>query len=172
MTVLNDAALRLMLGPTAAIGPSSVDLHLGDELLRLPYGVTLDPERDQSALWQPVPLRDDGRWLLGRGGLYLGVTAEAVEAPDDHMVLLHGLSSLGRLGLLVHITAGLIDAGNRLFPTLELVSLGGAILLRPGMRIAQTTYHALSSPAERPYAGKYRADLVPVPSRMYLETIS
>lgn len=172
MTVLNDAALRELLGPTAAVGPSSVDLHLGGELLRLPYGVTLDPERDQSALWQPVPLRDDGRWLLGRGCLYLGMTAEIVTAPVDHVVLLHGLSSLGRMGLLVHATAGLIDAGNVLRVTLELVSLGGAILLRPGQRIAQITYHALSAPAERPYSGKYQSDLTPVPSRMWMETDS
>ena len=169
MTVLNDGALREMLGSTAAIGPSSVDIHLGDTLLRLPYGVTLDPERDQSDLWEPVPLRQDGRWMLGQGVLYLGVTREVVAVPERMMALLHGISSLGRLGLLVHVTAGLIDAGNSLTPTLELVSLGGAILLRPGMRIAQVTYHLLSAPAEQPYSGKYSGDLTPVPSRMHLE---
>jgi dCTP deaminase len=169
VTVLNDVALRALLGETAVIGPSSADLHLGDTLLRLPYGVTLDPEQDQSDLWQPVALREDGRWWLGRGDLYLGVTRETIPVPVDHMVLLHGISSLGRLGLLVHVTAGLIDAGNELKPTLELLSLGGAIRLRPGMRIGQVTYHALSAPSENPYFGKYKGDTEPVPSRMHLE---
>ncbi len=171
MSVLNDTALRQIFGAGAAVGPSSVDLTLGDTLLRLPYGVTLDPERDQSDLWQTVPLRDDGRWMLGQGALYLAVTRETLTVPRDLMALLHGISSLGRLGLLVHVTAGLIDAGNTLKPTLELVSLGGSILLRPGMRIAQVTYHELFAPAARPYDGKYRDDTEPVPSRMHLEAV-
>jgi dCTP deaminase len=169
MSVLNDVALRGLFGSTVNIGPSSADLTLGDAMLRLPYGVTLDPERDQAGLWESVPLRQDGRWLLGQGVLYLAITREPVVVPQDCMALLHGISSLGRLGLLVHVTAGLIDAGNSLVPTLELVSLGGSILLRPGMRIAQVTYHTLSAPAEQPYAGKYRGDTEPVPSRMFKE---
>lgn len=168
MSALSDASLREMFGADAAIGPCSVDLHLGDSLLRLPYGVTLDPERDQSALWEPVPLRDDGRWWLGQGVLYLGVTAEVVSVPADHVALLHGVSSLGRLGLLVHVTAGLIDPGNTLSPTLELVSLGGSIMLRPGMRIGQVTYHRLDQQSAG-YQGKYRGDTHPVPSRMWQE---
>jgi dCTP deaminase len=169
MTVLSNPDHLMDLVPGTRPGPSSVDLRLGSTLLRLPYGVTIDPERDQSGLWQAVPLRDDGRWCLGQGALYLGVTVETVNVPDDQMGLLHGLSSLGRLGLLVHVTAGLIDAGNALRPTLELVSLAGAILLRPGMRIAQVTFHALSEPAARPYDGKYRLDTEPTPSRMWME---
>lgn len=169
MSVLNDGALREIFGPTALIGPSSVDLTLGDTLLRLPYGVTMDPEIDQSHLWERVPLRADGRWQLGQGTLYLGVTRETVAVPVDCMGLLHGLSSLGRMGLLVHITAGLIDAGNALKPTLELLSLGASILLRPGQRIAQVTLHMLSAPAEQSYNGKYLADTEPVPSRMFRE---
>lgn len=170
MTVLNDAGLRKLYPDSLSVGPSSMDVHLGDSLIRLPYGVTLDPERDQSELWQDVPLRADGRWMLGQGSLYLGVTAETISVPIDHVALLHGISSLGRLGLLIHITAGLIDAGNELKLTLELLSLGGSILLRPGMRIGQVTYHQMTAPAEHPYRGKYLNDLWPVPSRMYQET--
>lgn len=169
--ILNDVRLREILGSSAAIGPSSQDVHLGDELLRLPYGVTLDPERDQSALWEMVPLRDDGRWWLGQGALYLGVTVETISVPDDGVAFLHGISSLGRLGLLIHVTAGLIDAGNSLRPTLELLSLGGSILLRPGQRIGQVTYHQMTGPALRPYDGKYRGDAMAVPSRMWLEAV-
>jgi dCTP deaminase len=167
--ILHDIALRKMLGACIAVGPSSQDVHLGDELIRLPYGVTLDPERDQSSLWQAVPLRDDGRWMLGQGTLYLGVTVETINAPADTVAFLHGISSLGRLGLLVHVTAGLIDAGNTLRPTLELFSLAGPILLRPGQRIGQVTYHQMLGLAEHPYDGKYRHDGGPVPSRMWKE---
>ena len=167
--ILSDGSLRVLLGDDAAIGPSSVDLHLGPNLLRLGYGVTIDPERDQAHLWSHVPLRDDGRWLLGQNSLHLGVTAEEITVPGDMVALLHGISSLGRLGLLVHVTAGLIDAGNTLKPTLELVSLGGSILLRPGMRIAQVTYHKLDALALAPYHGKYLGDSVPVPSKMFQE---
>lgn len=169
MTVLAHQALRDLLGDDAAIGPSSADLHLGDRLIRLPYGVTIDPERDQSDLWQDVPLREDGRWMIGQGALYLGVTAEPVAVPGDMLALLHGISSLGRMGLLVHVTAGLVDSGWRGNLTLELVSLGGSILLRPGQRIAQVTYHRLSSLTDRPYVGKYLEDQEPTPSRMFLE---
>lgn len=172
MSTLSSRELLNLFGPSFAVGPSSVDLHLGDTLLRLPYGVTLDPERDQSDLWETVPLREDGRWWLGQGALYLGVTRETVNVPGAHMALLHGISSLGRLGLLVHVTAGLIDPGNSLKPTLELVSLGGSILLRPGQRIAQVTYHTLTSPPLRPYAGKYAGDEMPVPSKMWQEAVS
>ena len=171
MSVLPDVQLEGMMSRDAVIGPASQDVFLGPRLLRLPYGVTLDPERDQSALWQDVPLRDDGRWCLGPGALYLGTTQEQIAVPDTLVGLLHGVSSLGRLGLLVHCTAGLVDPGwiGRL--TLELVSLAGSILLRPGQRIAQVTYHELASSCLRPYAGKYAGDMEPVPSRMFLEHV-
>jgi dCTP deaminase len=167
--ILPDFKLREIFGDDPSIQPASIDVHLGDRLLRLPYGVTIDPERDQSALWEDVPLRDDGRWWLAQNTLYLGVTLETVPVPHDAVAFLHGLSSLGRLGLLVHVTAGLIDPGNELRPTLELVSLGGTILLRPGQRIGQVTFHTLVAPVERPYGGKYKGDQEPTPSRSYLD---
>ncbi len=167
MSVLSDASLRALVGDSAAIGPASIDLHLGTRLLRLGYGATLDPEKDQSALWQEVPLREDGRWCLGARELYLAVTDEVVAVPGNMVALLHGVSSLGRLGLLVHVTAGLIDSGNALKPTLELVSLGGAMLLRPGQRIAQVTYHMLDQEVEQRYSGRYLGDTDVTPSRSW-----
>lgn len=172
MTVLADASLRTLLGTSEHVGPASVDLHLGDSLLRLGYGAVLDPEKDQSDLWSPTVTDEGGRWWLAQNALYLGVTAEEITVPGDMVALLHGVSSLGRLGLLVHVTAGLVDSGWSGKLTLEIVSLGGTILLRPGMRIAQITYHRLDAIATRPYHGKYLSDQVPVPSRMWQEAAS
>ncbi len=107
-----------------AVGPCSIDIHLGAQLLKLPYGQTLDPEQDQAGVWVDVPLREDGRWLLGARELYLGATLEGITVPDHMVALLHGISSLGRLGLIVHCTAGVVDAGWKEAPlTLEIVSL-------------------------------------------------
>jgi dCTP deaminase len=150
----------------AALQPSSIDLTLGDELLVLPYGVTIDPEVDQSDLWQAVPLRDDGRWLIGGHRLYLGVTAETVTMPPDCVGFLHGVSTLGRMGLVPHAQAGLVDPGWRGRLTLELILCGQAMLLRPEMRIAQLTIHRLSSCAERSYTGRYQSDTRPTPARV------
>lgn len=169
MSVLSDQSIRELLGETDHAEPASLDLHLGQSLLRLPYGLTIDPERDQSASWQAVPPREDGRWWLGQNCLYLGVTEEEISLPGDVVGLLHGISSLGRLGLLVHVTAGVVDPGWTGRLTLELVSLGGTILLRPGMRVAQLTLHRLDRLATRPYAGKYLSDRDPVPSRYWQE---
>ena len=100
------------------------------------------------------------------------MTAEEIAIPNDLMGTLHGVSSLGRLGLLVHVTAGLADAGFSGRLTLELVSLGGTILLRPGMRIAQLTLHRMTSPAEAPYSGRYMNDVDPTPSRAWKDGAS
>jgi dCTP deaminase len=151
-----------------AVGPCSVDIFLGAALKRLPYGQVLDPEADQSSAWLDVPLRSDGRWLLGAQTLYLGATLEDVTVPRDMVALLHGVSSLGRLGLLIHVTAGVVDSGWQDAPlTLEIVSLAASIYLRPGMRIGQLTYHRLDEVTDRPYDGRYQGDRGPTPSRSY-----
>jgi dCTP deaminase len=168
MSVLSDSSLRDMGLSPEHTGPASVDLHLGDSLLRLGYGAVLDPEQDQTDLWSPAA-QEDGRWWLSNGGLHLGVTQEDISVPGDCVALLHGISSLGRLGLLIHATAGLIDPGWSGRITLEIVSLGGTILLRPGMRIGQLTYHRLDTLATRPYSGRYLGDQTPTPSRSYLD---
>ncbi len=166
MSVLSAQSLCDLFEPDARIGPASVDLHLGDGLLRLGYGAVLDPELDQSALWAPANM-EDGRWWLGQNVLHLGVTQERVSVPGDCLALLHGISSLARLGLIVHATGGVIDPGNSLNITLELVSLGGTILLRPGMRIAQLTFHRLDELTVKPYSGRYLNDQQPTPSRSW-----
>jgi dCTP deaminase len=151
-------------------GPASVDLHLGHELLTLRSGTVLDPERDQADEWEPCPVASDGRWRLDRLHPYLSVTKQKISVSRRHVGLLHGISSLGRLFLLIHVTAGLVDPGWTESPlTLELMALGAPILLRPGMRIGQITLHELTSDCRHPYAGKYLHDQGAVPSRMHLE---
>lgn len=166
MSVLSDSSIRDMLGTDEHVGPASLDIHLGDSLLRLGYGAVLDPEKDQSALWSPAAM-EDGRWWVSHSGLYLGVSQEEITVPGDMVALLHGVSSLGRLGLLIHVTAGVADPGFSGRLTLELVSLGGTILLRPGMRIGQLTFHRLDKLATVPYRGRYQNDREPQPSRSW-----
>jgi len=177
VTVLSDRDLARLYPTAQAIGPASIDLHLGDALLTLEQGAVLDPEADQSALWKPVPRcvggAGDGRWRLEQGRPYLGVTRERLTVDSLHLALLHGVSSVGRLFLLIHVTAGVVDPGwtdGRL--TLELFPLGAPVYLRPGQRIGQLTLHELSSRCERPYGhadlcSKYQGDAVPVPSRSF-----
>lgn len=167
--ILSDRHLSCMY-PGSKPGPASIDLHLGDELKGLASGTVLDPELDQSDAWVPLELCSDGRWRLDRLHPYLGVTAERLTVDHRHVGLLHGVSSLGRLFLLIHVTAGLVDPGwTRSRLTLELMPLGAPILLRPGMRIGQITLHEMTSECVQPYAGKYAGDQGAVPSRMFQE---
>lgn len=170
MTILADRELRRVYPESPSIQPASIDLHLGESLLTLRSGTILDPERDQSGEWVPVDTAADGRWRLDHLRPYLGVTKERISIRNDHMGMLHGVSSIGRLFLLIHVTAGIVDPGwtdGRL--TLELMPLAAPVLLRPGQRIGQITLHELSGAAGRPYTGKYQGDCKPVPSRSYAD---
>lgn len=168
--ILADRELCRLYPESRAIGPASVDLHLGDQILGLRSGTVLDPELDQSAEWAPIERASDGRYRLDRLHPYLGVTMERLTVLPSHVGLLHGVSSIGRLFLLIHVTAGLVDPGwkqGRL--TLELFPLGAPILVRPGMRIGQITLHELTSECQRPYGGRYNGDQGVQPSRSYLD---
>ena len=172
--MLSDRDL-MRLYPGSRPGPASIDLHLGDELKFLRREVVFDPESDQSDEWMRLPLisrgEGAGRWRLHRGRPYLGVTAETISVSDEHVGLLHGVSSLGRLFLLIHVTAGLVDPGwERSRLTLELMPLGADIYLRPGQRIGQITLHELTSRCLHPYSGKYLGDQGATPSRMFRES--
>lgn len=173
MSVLAHQQLRYLYPAARLVGPASVDLTLGDTLLSLQPGTVLDPERDQSGEWSPVGLGSDGRWRLDRQRPYLGVTAERVDVPYHLIGLLHGVSSIGRLFLLIHVTAGVVDPGwsqGRL--TLELFPLAAPVLLRPGQRIGQLTLHQLTAPSLAPYSGRYSGDQTAVPSRSHLDGVS
>ena len=147
---------RVLLEPfdPGMVQPSSVDLRL-DRLFRVfenhryPH---IDPAEDQPELTRLVEPEDDEPFILHPGEFVLGSTYEVITLPDDIAARLEGKSSLGRLGLLTHSTAGFIDPGFSGHVTLELSNVATLpIKLWPGMKIGQLCFFRLSSPAENPY---------------------
>lgn len=159
-----------------AVQPASVDLRLGSPLLvedsaRL---ALIDPRQQSDMQWRTVELDESVPYALKPGEFALGITAENIEIPDDIVGRLDGKSSLGRLGLVVHSTAGFVDPGWQGRLTLELSNLSNIpINLYLGMKSSQLSFVWLSSPAERPYGSqglnsKYQGQMGPVPSRYHL----
>ncbi len=172
------AAGRIVIEPLGAnsVQPSSVDLRV-DRLFRVfrndttPY---IDPKQSQEDLTELVEVADDGAFILHPGEFVLGSTLERVALPDDLVARLEGKSSLGRLGLLIHSTAGFVDAGWDGHLTLELSNVATLpIALYPGMKIGQISFLRMTTPAENPYGSgaagsKYQGQRGPTPSRYYL----
>lgn len=172
------AAGRVGLAPhdPSMIQPSSVDVRL-DRYFRLfdnhryPY---IDPAEDQSELTHLVETPAGEPFILHPGEFVLGSTYEEVALPDDIAARLEGKSSLGRLGLLTHSTAGFIDPGFTGHVTLELSNVATLpITLWPGMKIGQMCFFRLSSPAEKPYgsaeySSRYQGQRGPTASRSSL----
>ena len=156
--------------------PSSVDLHV-DRYFRVfrndttPY---IDPKQHQEDLTELVEVGDDGAFILHPGEFVLGSTLERVALPDDLVARLEGKTSLGRLGLLIHSTAGFVDAGWDGHLTLELSNVANLpIALYPGMKIGQISFLRMTTAAEHPYGSeatgsKYQGQRGPTPSRYYL----
>jgi len=158
------------------VQPSSIDVRL-DRFFRLfdnhkyPF---IDPAEDQPELTRFVEVDASQPLILHPGEFVLGSTFELVSLPDDVAARLEGKSSLGRLGLLTHSTAGFIDPGFSGHVTLELSNVATLpIKLWPGMKIGQMCFFRLSSPAERPYgsaeySSRYQGQRGPTASRSYL----
>ncbi|MGH3585595.1 MAG: dCTP deaminase, partial [Pseudonocardia sp.] len=150
---------RLVLDPwnEAMLQPSSIDVRL-DRFFRVFQNsryTHIDPARQQDELTSPVETQGDEPFVLHPGEFVLGSTFEEVALPDDLAGRLEGKSSLGRLGLLTHSTAGFIDPGFTGHITLELSNVANLpITLWPGMKIGQLCLFRLSSPAERPYGSQ------------------
>jgi dCTP deaminase len=169
---------RVVLDPyePGLLQPSSFDVRL-DRLFRLfdnhKYAV-IDPSEHQPELTRLVETRGDEPFILHPGEFVLGSTYEQVTLPDDIAARLEGKSSLGRLGLLTHSTAGFVDPGFTGHITLELSNVATLpIKLWPGMKIGQLCFFRLSSPAMRPYgsgeyASRYQGQRGPTASRSYL----
>ena len=152
---------RVVLDPwdPAMIQPSSVDVRL-DKYFRLfdnhKYPV-IDPAADQPDLTRLVEVDPSEGFVLHPGEFVLGSTLEMITLPDDLAARVEGKSSLGRLGLLTHATAGFVDPGFSGHVTLELSNVATLpIMLWPGMKIGQLCFIRLTSPAENPYgSAKY-----------------
>jgi dCTP deaminase len=166
--ILNDTAIRraldagrVVIDPLGdnAIQPASVDVRLGDRLRifrpRDKY-LTLSPKEPTEELTELIQLGVfTDSYHLHPDDFILGLTVEHITLPPDLVASVNGKSSLGRLGLLVHATAGFIDPGWSGRITLELKNIrSGPILLYPGMPIAQIAFSQMTGPAARPYGSK------------------
>lgn len=160
----------------ALIQPSSVDVRL-DRYFRVFNNqryTHIDPMQQQDDLTSPVEVGGDDPFVLHPGEFVLGSTLEVITLADDLAGRLEGKSSLGRLGLLTHSTAGFIDPGFSGHITLELSNMANLpITLWPGMKIGQLCLFMLSSPAEHPYGSeiygsRYQGQRGPTPSRSWM----
>ena len=172
------AAGRIVIDPfdDALVQPCSIDVTVGDASAC--FATPATPTSTSSGRWRISPswcgVGPDEPFILHPGEFVLGVVAERVALPDDIVATLDGKSSLGRLGLVVHQTAGVIDAGFDGHITLELANMANLpITVYPGMRIAQLSFMTLTTPADHPYGSsrlgsKYQGQAEPTPSRYYL----
>jgi dCTP deaminase len=182
--VLSDGAIRRALEAgrigvdpydASLLQPSSLDVRV-DRLFRVfrnsryPF---IDVRAEQDELTELVEVVGDEAFILHPGEFVLGSTLERITLPDDLVARLEGKSSLGRLGLLIHSTAGFIDPGWDGHVTLELSNVANLpITIYPGMKIGQLSFVQLSEPAERPYGAgglgsKYQGQRGPTPSRYW-----
>jgi dCTP deaminase len=182
--VLSDGAIRRLLEAgrievdpydPSLMQPSSLDVRV-DRLFRVfrnsryPY---IDVKREQEELTELVEVTGEEAFILHPGEFVLGSTLERVRLPDDLVARLEGKSSLGRLGLLIHSTAGFIDPGWDGHVTLELSNVANLpITIYPGMKIGQLSFVQLSEPAEHPYGSgglgsKYQGQRGPTPSKYW-----
>ena len=160
----------------AMVQPSSIDVRLDRffrvfENHRYPH---IDPSTEQPELTREVATVGDEPFVLHPGEFVLGSTYEVVTLPNDIAARLEGKSSLGRLGLLTHSTAGFIDPGFSGHVTLELANVATLpILLYPGMKIGQVCFFRMTSESEHPYGSsvygsRYHGQRGPTPSRSHL----
>ena len=161
--------------PELQIQPASIDLRLGPKFVvyKLPHVPCIDA-RDPNSITgytEEIVIPENEAFVLQPGEFALGSTYERVKVPNDLVARVEGRSSIGRIAIVVHATAGFIDPGFDGEITLELSNLGRcAVKLYPGMRISQVVFHTMTSPAERPYGpargSKYQGQRGPVASRL------
>lgn len=172
------ASGRIVIDPLdeSAIQPSSVDLRL-DRFFRVFLNHTMaviDVKQNLEELTRVVEIEEPDRaFILHPGEFVLGSTLERVALPNDLVARIEGKSSLGRLGLVIHSTAGFIDAGFDGHITLELSNVASLpMTLYPGMRIGQVSFLAMTTAADSPYGtgalgSKYQGQRGPTPSRYW-----
>jgi len=157
------------------VQPSSIDLRV-DRIFRVFRNHTagvIDVKRDMADLTELVETPEGGVFMLHPGEFVLGSTLERVGMPDDLVGRVEGKSSLGRLGLLIHSTAGFVDPGFNGHITLELANVASLpITLYPGMKIGQISFMEMTTPADAPYGkgatgSKYQGQRGPTPSQYF-----
>jgi dCTP deaminase len=168
---------RLVVDPMSphAMQPSSIDLRLSSRfrVFANHLHTHIDPLVDQENLTEEVDVGPNGTFVLHPGEFVLGSTAERIVLPTSHAGRVEGRSSLGRLGLLVHSTAGFIDPGFDGRVTLELSNVAQLpIVLHPDMFIGQLCVFQLTSPSKHPYGhpiygSRYQGQSGPTPSRFH-----
>jgi len=172
---IDGGRVRLEPYDEAMVQPSSIDVRL-DKYFRLfdnhkyPF---IDPAKEQPDLTHLVEVERDEPFILHPGEFVLGSSFEIITLPDDLAARLEGKSSLGRLGLVTHSTAGFVDPGFSGHVTLELSNAATLpIKLWPGMKVGQLCFFRLSSPAENPYGSakygsRYQGQRGPTASRSF-----
>ncbi|MGA1074461.1 MAG: dCTP deaminase [Ilumatobacteraceae bacterium] len=184
--ILSDRSLRqqisdgrIVIDPLdeSLIQPSSIDVRISHlfRVFRNHTAGVIDVKRDMTGLTELVEIPEDGSepFMLHPGEFVLGSTLERIGVPDDLVGRVEGKSSLGRLGLLIHSTAGFIDAGFDGHITLELANVASLpITLYAGMKIGQVSFMQMTTSAERPYGSgatgsKYQGQRGPTPSRYF-----
>jgi dCTP deaminase len=171
------AARRIVIDPLdeRCIQPSSIDVKVSNlfRVFRNHTAGIIDVKQDLEDLTEMVNVDPDGVFMLHPGEFVLGSTLERITVPDDLVARIEGKSSLGRLGLLIHSTAGFIDAGFDGHITLELSNVASLpITIYPGMKIGQISFVQMTTPADNPYGkgargSKYQGQRGPTPSRYF-----
>ena len=173
--LLEEGQIRIDPYDESLVQPSSVDVRV-DRYFRVfhnaryPY---IDVKQPQDELTELVEIGDEQPFILHPGEFVLGSTLERLQLPDDLVARLEGKTSLGRLGLLIHSTAGFVDPGWDGHVTLELSNVANLpITIYYGMKIGQLSFVQLTEPAERPYGAdalgsKYQGQQGPTPSRYW-----
>ena len=172
---------RIVIEPfdPLCVQPSSIDVKIGNlfRVFRNHTSAVIDVKQNQEDLTELITIPDDGVFMLHPGEFVLGSTVERIAVPDDMVSRIDGKSSLGRLGLIIHSTAGFIDPGFDGHVTLELTNIATLpITLYPGMKIGQVSFMQMTTVADHPYGkgatgSKYQGQRGPTPSR-YWENFS
>lgn len=170
------AKKHLLISPydPSCVQPASYDVKLGHEVrifknISKPYLDLIDKEEDYMEL---IKIKDGEAFIVHPGEFVLGTSIERVGIPRDMIARLDGKSSLGRLGIIIHATAGYIDPGFKGYITFEITNVANIpITLYPEMRVGQLSFMRLETPAERPYGrgrgSKYQGQKGPTASRIW-----
>lgn len=167
---LKEGKLKIEPFDESQIMPVGVDLRLGNEFRRFKLDIKshIDPSKDTfEDSTELIKINDNDSFILHPGEFVLGITKEYIELPNDIAARIDGRSSLGRLGIIVHSTAGHVDPEFKGRLTLEISNIGKLpVSLIPNMKFCSLIFEKISSPVEKGYKGKYLGQLSPTTSKI------